>query len=148
MPYALIPDGFTLQKVNKGELEAVNRHNRALAIRRFTGSRNSSVIFIVAAAVGLFFVAKQIKIPGFDVLGSFAQSFPQLSAALGISRELSASEAAALKKLIFEGAASIDPDAKPLAQKLFPTPEQKAAKKAEREAKETWQEKLLGLVSV
>jgi len=70
MPYALIPDGFTLKKVNQGELEAVNRHNRALAIRRFTGSQNSSVIFIVAAAVGLYFVAKQIKIPSFNVLDS------------------------------------------------------------------------------
>ena len=144
MPYALIPDGFTLQKVNKGEMEAVNRHNRALAIRRFTGSQNSSVIFIVAAAVGLFFVAKQIKIPGFDVLGSFAQAFPQLSAALGISRELTAEQAAALKKLIFEGAASIDPDAKGLAQRLFPTPEQKAAKRAEEEKAERYRT-LLGV---
>jgi len=142
MPYALIPDGFTLQKVNKGELEAVNRHNRALAIRRFTGSRNSSVIFIVASAVVLFFVAKQIKIPGFDVLGSFAQAFPQLSAALGISRELTAEQAAALKKLIFEGAAAIDPDAKALAQRLFPTPEQKAAKKAKRAEEDKWKEML------
>jgi len=144
MPYALIPDGFTLQKVNKGELEAVNRHNRALAIRRFTGSRNSSVIFIVAAAVGLFFVAKQIKIPGFDVLGSFAQSFPQLSAALGISRELSAEQAAAFKKLVFEGALALDPDAKGLAQRLFPTPEQKAAKRAEEEKAERYRT-LLGV---
>jgi len=131
MPYALIPDGFTLKKVNKGELEAVNRHNRALAIRRFTGSRNSSVIFIVAAAVGLFFVAKQIKIPGFDVIGSFAQSFPQLSAALGIERELTAAQAATIRSWFIEGAGS---DASGFMQRIFPTPEQKAAKQEEKEA--------------
>jgi len=125
MPYALIPDGFTLKKVNQGELEAVNRHNRALAIRRFTGSQNSSVIFIVAAAVGLFFVAKQIKIPGFDVIGSFAQAFPQLSAALGIKRELTAEQAAKIQNLFTEGAG---PDAPALMKLFFPTPEEKAAR--------------------
>jgi len=125
MPYALIPDGYTLKKVNKGELEAVNRHNRALAIRRFTGSRNSSVIFIVAAAVGLFFLAKQIKIPGFDVIGSFAQAFPQLSAALGIERELTAAQAATIRSWFIEGAGS---DASGFMQRIFPTPEEKAAR--------------------
>jgi len=129
MPYALIPDGFTLKKVNKGELEAVNRHNRALAIRRFTGSRNSSVILIVAAAVGLFFVAKQIKIPGFDVIGSFAESFPQLSAALGIKRELTAEQAATITSWFTEGAG---PDASGFMQRIFPTPEEKAARKTIR----------------
>lgn len=130
MPYALVPDGFTLKKVNKGELEAVNRHNRALAIRRFTGSQNSSVIFIVAAAVGLFFVAKQIKIPGFDVLGSFAQAFPQLSAVLGIKRELTAEQASKIRNLFREGAG---PDATTLMKLFFPTPEERAARKAAKE---------------
>ena len=125
MPYALIPDGFTLKKVNKGELEAVDRHNRALAIRRFTGSQNSSVILVVASAIGLFFLSKQIKIPGFDVIGSFAQFFPQLSAAFGIKRELSAEQAATIKKLFTEGAG---PEYSGFVQRLFPTPEEKAAK--------------------
>ena len=131
MPYALIPDGFTLKKVNKGELEAVNRHNRALAIRRFTGSRNSSVIFLVAAAVGLSFLFKQIKIPGFDVIGSFAQAFPQLSAVLGIERELTAEQASKIRNLFREGAGS---DASALMQLAFPTPEERAAKKEGRES--------------
>jgi len=131
MPYALIPDGFTLKKVNKGELEAVNRHNRALAIRRFTGSQNSSVIFIVAAAVGLFFVAKQIKIPGFDVIGSFAQAFPQLSAALGIKRELTTEQASKIQKLFTEGAG---PDASTLMKLFFPTPGERAEKKQGQES--------------
>jgi len=131
MPYALVPDGYTLKKVNKGELEAVNRHNRALAFRRFTGSQNSSVIFLVAAAVGLFFVAKQIKIPGFDVLGSFAQSFPQLSAALGIERELTAKQASTIRSWFIEGAGS---DASGFMQRIFPTPEEKAARKQGQES--------------
>jgi len=125
MPYALIPDGFTLKKVNKGELEAVERHNRALAIRRFTGSRNSSVILVVAVAVGLFFVAKQIKIPGFDIIGSFAEAFPQLSAVLGIKRELSAEQAAIIRSLLTEGAG---PEYSGFIQRIFPTPEEKAAR--------------------
>jgi len=127
MPYALIPDGFTLKKVNQGELEAVNRHNRALAIRRFTGSQNSSVIFIVAAAVGLYFVAKQIKIPSFNVLDSFAQTFPQLAAALGIARktDMTPEQAAKIKSWFIEGAG---PDASVLMQLFFPTPEEKAAR--------------------
>jgi len=133
MPYALIPDGFTLKKVNQGELEAVNRHNRALAIRRFTGSQNSSVIFIVAAAVGLFFVAKQIKIPGFNVLDSFAAAFPQLSAVFGIARktDMTPEQAAKIKSWVIEGAG---PDAPVLMQLFFPTPEDKAAKKEGRES--------------
>jgi ethanolamine transporter EutH len=81
------------------------------------------LIFIVAAAVGLFFVAKQIKIPGFDVIGSFAQYFPQLSAALGIERELTAEQADKIRSLFTEGAG---PDAPALMQLFFPTPEEKA----------------------
>ena len=127
MPYALIPDGFTLKKVNKGELEAVNRHNRALAIRRFTGSQNSSVIFIIAAAVGLYFVAKQIKIPGFNVLDSFAAAFPQLSAVFGIARktDMTPEQEARILSLFQEGAG---PDAPALMKLFFPTPEEKAKK--------------------
>jgi len=127
MPYALIPDGFTLKKVNQGELEAVNRHNRALAIRRFTGSQNSSVIFLVAAAVGLYFVAKQIKIPSFNVLDSFAQTFPQLAAVFGIARktDMTPEQAAKIKSWIIEGAG---PDAPALMQLFFPTPEERAAR--------------------
>jgi len=127
MPYALVPDGYTLKKVNKGELEAVNRHNRALAIRRFTGSQNSSVIFIVAAAVGLYFVAKQIKIPSFNVLDSFAQTFPQLAAALGITRksDMTPEQMARILKLIEEGAG---PDESALLRLFYPTPEEKAKK--------------------
>ena len=130
MPYALIPDGYTLKKVNKGELEAVNRHNRAQAIRRFTGSRNSSVILVVASAIGLFFLSKQIKIPNFDLIGSFAQAFPQLSAALGIERELTAAQAATIRSWFTEGAG---PDASGFMQRIFPTPEEKAARKGEKE---------------
>ena len=125
MPYALIPDGFTLKKVTPQQLEAVNRHNRALAIRRFTGSQNSSVIFIVAAAVGLFFVAKQIKIPSFNVLDSFAQTFPQLSAALGIPRktDMTPEQVARILSLIEKGAG---PDESALLRLFYPTPEEKA----------------------
>jgi len=127
MPYALIPDGFTLKKVNKGELEAVNRHNRALAIRRFTGSQNSSVIFIIAAAVGLYFVAKQIKIPGFNVLDSFSHAFPQLSAVFGIARktDMTPEQKDRILSLFQEGAG---PDASVLMKLFFPTPEEKAKK--------------------
>ena len=129
--YALIPDGYTLKKVNKGELEAVNNHNRAQAIRRFTGSQNSSVILLVAIAVGLYFLAKQIKLPNFDILGSFAAGFPQLSAALGVKRELTAEQAQTLRDLLEKGAPA---DAPGLTRAIFPTPEEKAARKEASES--------------
>ena len=126
MPYALIPDGYTLKKVNKGELEAVNNHNRAQAIRRFTGSRNSSVILLVAIAVGLYFLAKQIEIPTFSLTQSFAHAFPQVSAILGITKvkKMTPEQEAKLNKLMTEGAGE---GAGYFMQFAFPTPEQKAA---------------------
>ena len=137
MPYALIPDGFTLQKVNKGELEAVNRHNRDLAIRRFTGSRNSSVILLVGAAVGLYFLSKQIKIPNFSLKDSFAAAFPQLSAVLGIKGKLSAKGVEQSGYLIQNGAIAYyekyKPDEEPpqLMIILFPSREEMAAREEE-----------------
>ena len=125
MPYALIPEGYTLKKVTKAQKEALDQHNRAQAIRRFTGSQNSSVILLVALAVGLYFLAKQFKIPGFDIIGSIAQAFPQLSAALGIERELTAEQAATIRSWFTEGAG---PDASGFMQRIFPTPEEKKAR--------------------
>jgi len=122
MPYALIPDGFTLKKVNQGELEAVNRHNRALAIRRLTGSQNSSVIFIVAAAVGFFFLARQIKIPTFSLKDSILTT-------LGLKGQLSEKGAKNLFILQTQGALALDPDATDLLQWIYPTAEQRLERK-------------------
>jgi hypothetical protein len=122
MPYALVPDGYTLKKVNQGELEAVNRHNRAITIRRFTGSRNSSVIFIVAAAVGFFFLAKQIKLPTFSLKDS-------ILTLLGLKGQLSAEGAKNIDILLTQGALALDPDASTLLQTLYPTPEQRLERK-------------------
>jgi len=80
----------------------------------------------VAIAVGLYFLAKQIKLPNFDILGSFAAGFPQLSAALGVKRELSAEQAQTLRDLLKKGAPA---DAGGLMRFIFPGPEEKAARK-------------------
>jgi len=118
MPYALIPDGYTLKQVNKGELEAVNRHNRAVAIRRLTGSQNSSVIFIVAAAIGFFFLARQIKIPTFSLKDSILTT-------LGLKGQLSEEGAKNLTILQTQGVLAINPEASDFQQFLWPTPEQR-----------------------
>ena len=120
MPYALIPDGYTLKKVTKAQKEALDQHNRAQAIRRFTGSQNSSVILLVALAVGLYFIAKQFKLPNLDIKSVFQQAFPQLAAILGIKGELSAKGAQNMQTLLEEGALALDADASVLMQTLFP----------------------------
>ena len=43
MPYALIPDGYTLKKVTKDQKQAVDDLQWREALKGFTGSNNSSI---------------------------------------------------------------------------------------------------------
>ena len=50
MPYALVPDGYTLKKVNKGELEAVNakrKHDNVTSILS-----NATAVKVLGAGAG------------------------------------------------------------------------------------------------
>ena len=133
MPYALIPDGYSLKKVTKLQKKALDEHNRSKAIERFAGTAGSPILLIVVIAAGLFFLASQFKLPGIDIKSVFQNAFPQLAAIVGIKGELSEEGARNLLILTEQGALALDPDASVLAQTLFPTPEKKAEKKELRE---------------
>jgi len=133
MPYALIPDGYSLKKVTKLQKKALDEHNRSKAIERFAGTAGSPILLIVVIAAGLFFLASQFKLPGIDIRQAFQAAFPQLAAIVGIKGELSDEAARKIQILVNEGAIAYDPDASVLAQTLFPTPEKRAEKKEMKE---------------
>ena len=131
MPYALIPDGYTLKKVTKEQKEAVDELKWTEAIKGFRGSNNSSIFLITALGVVGYFALSQFKFPGFSLKQSFAQAFPQLSAALGIKGELSEKQAETIKRWFSEGAG---PGESAWAQYIFPTAEEKARREEEKES--------------
>jgi hypothetical protein len=133
MPYALIPDGYSLKKVTKAQKSALDEHNRAKAVARFAGTAGSPILLLVVIAAGLFYLASQFKLPGIDIRDTFQAAFPQLSAILGIKGELSQEAFDKIMTLIDEGAVAYDPNASVLAQTLFPTPEKRAEKKEIKE---------------
>jgi hypothetical protein len=133
MPYALIPDGYSLKKVTKAQKSALDEHNRSKAIERFAGTAGSPIFLLVVIAAGLFYLASQFKLPGIDIRDAFQAAFPQLSAVLGIKGELSQEAFDKITTLINEGAIAYDPNASVLAQTLFPTPEKRAEKKEMKE---------------
>jgi len=127
MPYALIPDGYTLKKVTKDQKQAVDDLQWREALKGFTGSNNSSIFLIVALGTVGYVALSQFKMPTFSLTQSFANAFPQFSAFLGITRKgtLSPEKAAILKRYLTEGALAVNPDAPVLQQYIFPTPQQK-----------------------
>ena len=133
MPYALIPDGYSLKKVTKAQKSALDELNRAKAIERFAGTAGSPILLIAVIAVGIFYLASQFKLPSLDIRDTFQAAFPQLAAIVGIKGTLSDEGAENLLILMEEGALALDPDAPVLMQTLFPTPEKKAEKKEMKE---------------
>ncbi len=71
MPYALVPDGFDLQKVTKQQKEAVDKHNSNEAIQAFFDGPASGelvkAVAIVVTPIVLAALAKQIDLPDFDI---------------------------------------------------------------------------------
>ena len=120
MPYALIPDGYSLKKVTKAQKSALDELNRAKAIERFAGTAGSPILLIAVIAVGFFYLASQFKLPSLDIRDTFQAAFPQVAAILGIKGELSAEGAENLRILMEEGALALNPDAPVLMQTLFP----------------------------
>lgn len=131
MPYALIPDGYTLKKVTKEQKQAVDDLEWKEALKGFTGSNNSSIFLLVALGVVGYFALSQFRFPGFSLKQSFANTFPQLSAALGIKGELSEKQAETIRRWFDEGAG---PGESAFLRFIFPTPEEKARREAEKES--------------
>ncbi len=71
MPYALVPDGFDLQKVTKQQKEAVDKHNSNEAVQAFFDGPASGelvkAIAIVVTPIVLAALAKQIDLPDFEI---------------------------------------------------------------------------------
>ncbi len=71
MPYALVPDGFDLQKVTKQQKEAVDKHNSNEAVQAFFDGPASGelvkAVAIVVTPIVLAALAKQIDLPDFEI---------------------------------------------------------------------------------
>ncbi len=71
MPYALVPDGYKLQKVTKQQKEAVDKHTSNEAIQSFFDGPASGelvkAVAIVVTPIVLAALAKQIDLPDFNV---------------------------------------------------------------------------------
>jgi len=125
MAYVLVPEGFKLQKVTKAEKVAIDDYNRAELFKQFASAPNSGVIFIIAALIGIYFLAKELKIPGFNLKDTLLNLIPGVKVG-----ELTPEQADTLRTMFREGALAVDADASALAQIAFPTPEQKTARDA------------------
>jgi hypothetical protein len=121
--YVLVPEGFKLQKVTKAQKAAIDDYNRAELFKQFASAPNSGVIFIVAALIGIYFVAKELKIPGFNLKNTLLNLIPGVKVG-----ELTPEQADTLRTMFREGALAVDADASAIAQLAFPTPEQRTAR--------------------
>ena len=71
MPYALVPDGYKLEKVTKAQQEAVDRFASTNATTAFLAGPASGelvkAVAIVVTPIVLAALAKQIDLPDFNV---------------------------------------------------------------------------------
>ena len=102
MPFALVPEGFKLQKVSKQQQEALDNFNNKEIIKTLASSGSSVIAVLTFGALVAFALYMGFKIPNLNIVESFATAFPQFSAILGISRELTPEQAQSLKKILEE----------------------------------------------
>jgi len=100
MALTIVPEGIKLQKVSKAEKEAIEEYNNKELIKTLAGSGSAGIAVLALGAIIAFALYKGIKFPNLDIVQSFATGFPQLSAILGIERELTAEQAQTLKKIL------------------------------------------------
>ena len=71
MPYALVPDGYKLEKVTKAQQEAVDRFASTNATTAFLSGPASGelvkAVAIVVTPIVLAALAKQVDLPDFNV---------------------------------------------------------------------------------
>ena len=145
MPYALIPDGYSLKKVTKAQKSALDEHNRSKAIEKLAGTAGSPILLLVVIAAGLAFLASQFKLPDLSITSIFQSAFPQLAAVLGIKGELSEKGKRNLKILFEEGALALDPNATAGLQFLFPVGVIEGKKEQQKADEERLSQILTGL---
>ena len=71
MPFALVPEGFKLQKVTKLQKEAIDKYNSNQNIQAFFEGPASSelvkAVAIVVTPIVLAALAKQVDLPDFNI---------------------------------------------------------------------------------
>ena len=71
MPFALVPEGFKLQKVTKLQKEAIDKYNSNENTRAFFEGPASSelvkAVAIVVTPIVLAALAKQVDLPDFNI---------------------------------------------------------------------------------
>ncbi len=71
MPFALIPEGFKLQKVTKAQQQAIDKFNSNQNIEAFFEGPASSelvkAVAIVVTPIVLAALAKQVDLPDFNI---------------------------------------------------------------------------------
>ena len=88
MAYALVPDGYKLEKVTKGQKEAVDKHNSNEAVRAFFDGPASGelvkAVALVVTPIVLAALAKQINLPDFNVTSFIDEQLSKILPDLGI----------------------------------------------------------------
>ena len=71
MPFALIPEGFKLQKVTKLQQEAVDKYNSSQSTQAFLEGEAPAemvkAVAIVVTPIVLAVLAKQVDLPDFNI---------------------------------------------------------------------------------
>tara|TARA_R100000781_G_scaffold113894_2_gene83407 strand:+ start:1344 stop:1730 length:387 start_codon:yes stop_codon:yes gene_type:complete len=102
MPVALVPEGFTLETVSKQQKEALDNFNNKEIIKTLASSGSSGIAVLTIGAIVVYGLYKGFKIPKLNIVESFAAAFPQLSAILGVERQLSETQAQKIRDLLEE----------------------------------------------
>ena len=88
MPFALIPDGYKLQKVSKLQKEAVDKFYTSQNIDSFLDGQASGelvkAVAIVVTPIVLAALAKQIDLPDFNITSFIDEQLSKVLPDLGI----------------------------------------------------------------
>ncbi len=88
MPYALVPDGYKLEKVTKAQQEAVERFASTNATAAFLSGPASGelvkAVAIVVTPIVLAALAKQVDLPDFNVTSFIDEQLSKILPDLGI----------------------------------------------------------------
>ena len=88
MPYALVPDGYKLEKVTKAQKEAVDKFASTNATTAFLAGPASGelvkAVAIVVTPIVLAALAKQVDLPDFNVTSFIDDQLSKILPDLGI----------------------------------------------------------------
>jgi len=88
MPYALVPDGYKLEKVTKAQKEAVDKFASTNATTAFLAGPASGelvkAVAIVVTPIVLAALAKQVDLPDFNVTSFIDEQLSKILPDLGI----------------------------------------------------------------